>query len=149
MSKTWKPIAAGVLNIVGGAAGIVFGVLAFLSARHAGRLAVRQTVVSHLAFLDLLAPALLVGGLVLGCQHAFAHLAFEPFAVDERLHVRVAGGDPIPDRLRRRLFGQPGHRPHGCARVQRQRLRRSGSWNPALYDPVLYRQSALRVSATL
>ena len=34
MHKTWKPITAGILNIIAGAAGLFFGVFAILRARH-------------------------------------------------------------------------------------------------------------------
>ncbi len=37
MSQTWKPVTAGILNIVGGPIGILLGLLAFVRAAHVER----------------------------------------------------------------------------------------------------------------
>ncbi len=72
----------------------------------------RETVVLHLAELCLLSPSFFVGFLIRRRQHAFANLAFEPWRVDEDVHVRVAGSHPqaVPsrhgrDRVLRATFG--------------------------------------------
>jgi hypothetical protein len=56
MNKTWKPIAAGILSIISGAASILFGFLAFARAHNIDR-ALRH------AGLDLIGFLLLVFGI--------------------------------------------------------------------------------------
>jgi hypothetical protein len=38
MQKTWKPVTAGILNIVSGAVGVIFGIFLILRARHFERI---------------------------------------------------------------------------------------------------------------